>query len=472
MVLNVGRPGVCEQVETDVLVAGAGACGLIAAIKAAQEGASVALLEKLDRFAGDTTLSTGTIPAAGTRLQREAGISDGVDSMIADMNRISAPHDVPHLTHMLAERSAEVVEWLTDHCDIRFKLYTNYRHIGHTIARLHLPLSGKGIDLLQGLARAATRAGVHVAYSTPVRQLLVDENGAVMGAEAEGAGGRLRIVARKTILATGGFGANKALLQEFCPAIAGAPFFGAPGSAGDAINWGRALGAQLANIGAYQPHASVAYPQQHLLTWSAAEKGAFYVTRRGRRFGNENVGYSKFGGLVLAQGNEAYAIYDTRIRDYIGVHLPTYKNLVEMGGARDAPTIESLAAIHNIDAVQLAQTLDRFNRAARGVDPDEFGRSDFGMAPLESPYVVTRVQACLFHTQGGLMVDTRARVLRPDGSAITNLFAGGGAAACVSGREGGAGYVSGNGLLSASVLGYVAGKTAARELNKQDHKSG
>ena len=118
MFLNVGRPGVCEQVEVDVLVAGAGACGLIAAIRAAQEGASVALVEKLDRFAGDTTLSTGTIPAAGTRLQREAGIADSVDNMIADMDRISAPHDVPHLTRMLVERSAEVVEWLTDHCDI------------------------------------------------------------------------------------------------------------------------------------------------------------------------------------------------------------------------------------------------------------------------------------------------------------------------------------------------------------------
>lgn len=78
--------------------------------------------------------------------------------------------------------------------------------------------------------------------------------------------------------------------------------------------------------------------------------------------------------------------------------------------------------------------------------------------------MVTRVNAGLFHTQGGLLVDRCARVLRADGTPVRNLFAGGGAAAGVSGRSGGAGYVSGNGLLAASVLGYIAGETAAAEL--------
>ena len=72
--------------NADVLVVGAGACGLIAALRAAQSGASVAVLEKLDRFAGNTTLSCGSIPAAGTKLQRAAGITDDTGVMMADMD--------------------------------------------------------------------------------------------------------------------------------------------------------------------------------------------------------------------------------------------------------------------------------------------------------------------------------------------------------------------------------------------------
>ena len=64
------------------------------------------------------------------------------------------------------------------------------------------------------------------------------------------------------------------------------------------------------------------------------------------------------------------------------------------------------------------------------------------------------------------MVDREARVLRPDGHPIANLFAGGGAAVGISGRSGAAGYASGNGLLTAVALGRIAGLTAAREIGK------
>ena len=77
-----------------------------------------------------------------------------------------------------------------------------------------------------------------------------------------------------------------------------------------------------------------------------------------------------------------------------------------------------------------------------------------------------RVKPGLFHTQGGLLVDAHARVLRPDGSPVANLFAGGGAAAGISGRTGAGGYASGNGLLTALGLGRIAGLRAAEEAHQ------
>lgn len=457
-----------DRIDVDVLVVGAGACGLIAALRAAQAGASVAVLEKLDRFAGNTMLSCGSIPAAGTRMQREAGITDNIDTMIADIERVAGEHDASQLTRTVVERSAELVEWLVDYCGVGVKLYTNYRHVGHTIPRLHTQPTGRGSDLIDSLARAARREGIEIVFSNPVRRLLSDASGTVIGAEVGDGAARYCVDAKKVILASSGYGANRALLREFCPEIAETQYFGAMGSEGEAVEWGRALGAQTGNLGSYQAHASVAYPHGELLTWSAAEKGAFYVNRQGLRFGNENIGYSGFGALVAAQGNEAYAVYDARIRDYVAHYQETYKALVEMGGAREAPDAGALAALHGIDAAALTDTILQYNRAARGEIGDAFGRTQFGMAPLAPPYVITRVNSALFHTQGGLLVDAHGRVLRGDGKPVPNLFAGGGAAVGLSGKAGGNGYVSGNGLLTATVLGYIAGETAAAELRRTE----
>ena len=69
----------------------------------------------------------------------------------------------------------------------------------------------------------------------------------------------------------------------------------------------------------------------------------------------------------------------------------------------------------------------------------------------------------LFHTQGGLVVDGDARVLKPDGTPMPNLFAGGGAARGISGT-GADGYMAGNGLLTATTFGKLAGRASAAQV--------
>ena len=95
---------------------------------------------------------------------------------------------------------------------------------------------------------------------------------------------------------------------------------------------------------------------------------------------------------------------------------------------------------------------------------DAFGRRFDPANLLKAPYYAIRVTGALFHTQGGLEVNRKARVLNTQGQALPNLFAAGGAARGVSGSND-SGYLSGNGLLSAVVLGAVAGKSAAELLH-------
>lgn len=455
------------SVDVDVLVVGAGACGLAAAIAAHDAGAAVAIVEKIDRPGGNSSLSTGSVPAAGTRFQREAGIVDTPERFLADLTRTGGATDCPHLVRRLVETSAETVEWLVDTVGCRLVLVTAYKHVGHSVPRLHAPVSRRGQDLVDDLLAAVEKRGIPLAVGNAVRELVTDDAGSVIGADIEtGSGERQRILARKIVLAVNGFAGNRDLVARFCPDISGAQYFGARGSTGEAVAWGERLGAALGNMGAYQGYAAVSDPHGSLLSWTTIEKGGIIVNAAGRRFGDESAGYSGFTPNVMAQKGHCFAIFDQRIFD-VTAGEEEFVELVNYGGVKRADTPAALAATCGLDPQAVAATVEEYNKAARGEQADQFGRRDFALAPLTGPLYVCRVVPGLFHTQGGLVVDDDARVLRTDGRPIANLFAGGGAAAGLSGRAGAGGYASGNGLLSAIGLGRLAGLAAAREIKSE-----
>jgi fumarate reductase flavoprotein subunit len=452
--------------DVDVLVVGAGACGLAAAIAAHDAGAGVAIIEKRDRPGGNSSLSTGSVPAAGTRFQRAAGIADSTEQFVADLVRTGGPTDCPDLLRRLATTSAETVEWLVDSAGARMALVTAYKHVGHSVPRLHAPVSRRGQDLVDDLLAAVEARGIPLVVRNGARTLLVDD-GRVTGAQVEtGDGERHQVTARKIILAVNGFAGNRALVARFCPEVSGAQYFGARGSEGEAVLWGEQLGAALGNIGAYQGYAAVSDPHGSLLSWTTIEKGGVIVNGNGHRFGDESAGYSGYTPNVMAQGGACFAIFDQKIFD-IAAAEEEFVELANYGGVKKADTPQALAALHRLDAAAVTATLDDYNKAARGAQADAFGRRDFALAPLSCPFYICRVVPGLFHTQGGLMVDIDGRVLRPNGKPIANLFAGGGAAAGLSGRTGAGGYASGNGLLSAVGLGRLAGLAAASEISQE-----
>jgi fumarate reductase flavoprotein subunit len=455
------------EADVDVLVIGAGACGLAAAIAAHDAGATVAIIEKLDRPGGNSSLSTGSVPAAGTRFQREAGIDDSTDRFIEDLIRKGGPTDCPDLLRRLVETSAETVEWLVDCVGARMALVTAYKHVGHSVPRLHAPVSRRGQDLVDDLLAAVEQRGIPLAVGNDARTLLSDTTSAVIGAHVETRNGeRHRIAARKTILAVNGFAGNRDLVSRFCSEVSGAQYFGARGSTGEAVLWGEQIGAALGNIGAYQGYAAVSHPHGSLLSWTTIEKGGIIVNGAGKRFGDESIGYSGYTPNVMAQSSPCFAIFDQRIFDVTAAE-EEFVELANYGGVKQADTPAALAALHRLDAAAVAATLDDYNKAACGEKPDAFGRRDFALAPLTGDLYICRVVPGLFHTQGGLMVDIDGRVLRTNGKPIANLFAGGGAAAGLSGKTGAGGYASGNGLLSAVGLGRLAGLAATHEIRHE-----
>ena len=448
------------DLETDVLVLGGGGAGLTAGLTAAgqrSEGGGVLILEKMLRPLCNTARSGGMIPAAGTRFQREAGIEEGPEDFAGDIFRKNRHQSDPGATRVLTETAPRMVEWLVDEAGVRLELEDSFRYPGHSRCRMHVPPDRTGYSLIHDLEMAVSRAGIDLVKGAAGQGLLVDEDGAVCGAVVRQGRETLRIRARRVILATNGFGGNPVLIARHCPAAAGGLYFGGEGSTGEAIGWGEELGAATAFMDAFQGHATVAADQGTLITYAVVMEGGVLVDRDGRRFGDETEGYSEFSLKVLARpGKTAWAVYDHTVHER-GMAFADYRDAAATGAFREAGSVTALAERTGMPAAALNGTLKDYAAAARGERPDAFGRQD--CREPGRPLVAVRVTGALLHTQGGLVVDEHARVLRPDGSRIPGLYACGGVAAGISGH-GAAGYLSGNGLLTALGYGWLAGRHA------------
>lgn len=457
------RPVVDARFEVSVplVVIGAGACGLTAALAAAEQGVGVLVLERDARPSGSTSLSAGLIPAADTRFQREKGIEDSAALFAADLIAKARGENDPAVVQAVAEASGPAIDWLADSQGVELELVEGFTYPGHSRLRMHGPRSRSGADLEAMLLAASSRAGIDILTNASAEDLYADEAGRVVAVGMRRPGGAMEVVGSEAVvLACCGFGGNREMVRRYIPAMADAEFSGHAANTGDANDWAAALGGRLADLGAYQGHGSMAHPHGMQLTWAVIAEGGFQVNAEGRRFADEMRGYSEQAEDVLRQSDGiAWTIYDARCETpALGFH--DYAGLVALGGVKRADTLPELAAATGLPEATFMQTCAEVAECAAGRRTDPLGRDFTRTPPLAPPFRAAKVTGALLHTQGGPAIDAMARVLRADGTPFPNLFAGGGAARGLSGSSA-YGYLSGNGLLSAVALGRIAGRSAA-----------
>lgn len=458
--------GVSFAIEVPVAIVGAGAAGMTAALAARDAGAEVLLLERDAVAQGSTALSSGLIPAAGTKIQRAKGITDDAALFAADIQRKAKDKAEQRLVDLLARHSGPTIDWLAECHGVPFTLVEGFLYPGHSVLRMHGTPRRTGAQLMYHLTEAASRAGAQLITEAQVDALHAHPDGRIVGLRVRRPDGTMESIrCGALVLACSGFGGNPDLVRRYIPEMADALFFGHTGNKGDAVNWGAALGAAVRDMGAYQGHGSVATPHNILITWALMSEGGIQVNAAGKRFSNEHQGYSEQSVAVLAQpGRVAFNIYDHR-RHELAMQFDDYRNAVAAGAVKSAVTSAQLANLLGLPADALTAALEDVEAFSTGETDDRFGRDFTGSPPLTAPYFGVKVTGALFHTQGGLVVDDQARVCRADGMALPNLFAAGGAACGVSGPAVW-GYLSGNGLLSAVTLGRIAGKAGAKLVHR------
>ena len=238
--LPAGTPAV------PVAIVGAGACGLTAALMLRDAGVECVLLERDAQAQGSTALSSGFIPAAGTRVQRAAGIGDDDAARFAgDIQAKAHGTAAPDLVAAYTGAIAPAIDALEARHGLRFELLDGFLYPSHGVRRMHSVAQRSGAALMAALEAAALSAGAMLVTSACVRELWCDAADRVLGVGYLRPDGALEHLAcRALLLACNGFGGNAAMVGELLPEMRAAVFAGHAGNDGSAIAWGRQLDAR------------------------------------------------------------------------------------------------------------------------------------------------------------------------------------------------------------------------------------
>ena len=447
--------------DYDVVVIGSGAAGLAAAVTAADSGASVIVLEADDKVGGSSRLSGGHFYAAGTSVQREAGILDDTpDDMFSYYMTLNQWNVEPAVARAYCDNAAPALEWLRS-LGVEYRPERVYISGVDTVARGHPP-EGEGLAVVRTLDSERIKRGVDLALVTRADRL-IEEDGAIVGVAA----GEQEARCGAVVIASGGFGHNKAFIEKYWPDAheqgEGVWAISGPKAMGDGITLGEQAGATLGGYNrglllltaGFTKDLEVAVPPWVIL-----------VSREGRRFASETAPYTVMAGLFKRNGGMAYAIFDEAARleadaTQVGPSW-TAENLLaraESGDVLRAETIEELAGLCRINAAPLAGTVQRYNAdCAKGVDSAYF--KPIGLRPIETPpfYAVEVRPAIIAWTGCGLRVDAETRVIAKNELPIDNLFAAGEAMGTLHGDR----YIGGGGSYGPAVtFGRIAGRNAA-----------
>jgi urocanate reductase len=449
---------------SDVVIVGAGGAGLTAAIEAANNGASVILIEKMPMEGGNTLISGGEYAAPGNWLQKEEGIEDSKDQFYEDVLKGGDYENDPELVRTLADHALESAEWLRDEVNVTFEDYMLFFG-GHSVKRSLVPKDASGVELISKLTQKAKEVGVITHLNTTAKELVV-ENDKVVAVKADFDGKEITYNANNgVILATGGFGSNLKMRIKYNPEMNEKILStNSVGSTGDGITMAEKVGAELVDMEYIQTYPTCD-PELGTLLYVGdvrMEGRSILVNKEGKRFVEELERRDVISKAVVEQtGGVSYMFWDEASMKASGVnvqHKKEYDYLIENGILVKADTIEEAAAFFDIDAKELKKTIEKYNEYAKNGKDEEFNKRGTLTAFTDAPYYIMKSKPAIHHTMGGIKINTDANVIDTDGNVIKGLFAAGE----VTGDIHGTNRLGSDAIADITVFGRIAGKNAAK----------
>lgn len=444
--------------ECDVVVIGAGAAGLTAAIEAKNMGANVLLLEKMEYPGGNTAISTGLYNAVDVKRQRVLGIQDSLELFFNDTYLGSDSHSKVELVKLLVEEASQGLEWL----EKQGVVFSDevIVGVGGITARSHFPEEGEGRIYTDILFEKCKELGIEILMETRADELLINEEGLIIGVEATNKGVTVIVNAKQgVILASGGFGANVDLRMKYDERLTGnilcSNMFGITG---DGILMAEKVNANLIDMEYIQ-----FYPYGDVIDGSLSnslpndDTQGIMVNASGMRFIKEDARRDYLSSAILNNKEGfAYMIID---KDALSNNKDNEyaDGLVAMGRAVKANTIDELSKLMNVNSDNLGNTVVRYNLGVRN-QIDELGRKTLNNQIDKPPFYATKRAPTIHYTSGGVEINEKAEVIDKQGNVIKNLYAAGE----VTGGIHGPNRLGGNSLSDCIVFGRIAGANASQ----------
>ena len=435
-------PAALTDCAADVVVIGGGGAGMTAAIKAAEAGKSVILLEKLDILGGTSNYSIEGFGAVGDATHVALGCDTDAAALAASLTA-SNPNGVAEAFEVLANNNGAAADWLRS---IGAPLTVA---AGQTSAASSQEVGDLGNSIVSALIAECEKAGVDVRIANKAEELVM-ENGAVAGVKVSNDQGEYTITAPAVVIATGGFGANNELVSENYPALEGYDFSCSVGATGDGHLMAQAVGAELKNMDYIRVNFTYTTADNGYYYYMGClfNTGAIFVNDQGKRFVNDQGAYG-VGLQVVDQGGTGWAIFDNSIVEGVA----DVREYGELGLYVSADSIEELAGKIGVDAAALSETVETYKGYVANGKDEEFGRAMLNMTFDEGPFYACKMTCRVQGTFGGISTDVNAQVLTADGAVIPGLYAAG---ECANEGTWGANPAAVN-----IVFGTIAGENAA-----------
>ena len=447
----------------DVVVVGSGGAGMAAAVKAADQGSKVVVLERLAFPGGNTQLAQEQINAADPVRQPRQGIKDSPELHAKQTLEAGDFRGKPE--RVLCANAYGAITWLES---LGMKFEDNvFQMFGGLYPRAHQPEMPKGKGYITVLLKALDERKVPIRKGVRVTDIIRDtpESGDVRGVRVETKEGVRYIRARQAVvLAAGGFSANQYLRELHDPRVAGLGTDNLPNkTAGDVMMAAVRVGGYLVGMDFIQstPGAPAGKKMKIILNTRVAE--SIYVDKRGNRIVDEGSRRDVIRDGVLGTPERyAYTVVDNdTYQNYNSAVHKSVEEGIKINEAWTAPTLKELAVKMGVDPEGLEKGVARYNSFVEKGKDEDFGKAPRNLTKKieHGPFWACYTGMTVHHTMGGLSCNVKAQVLDWQGNVVPRLYAAGE----ITGGIHGTNRVGGNALLDCFVYGQIAGTNAGQE---------
>ena len=487
-----------HKYDADIVIVGGGLSGLSAALTAAENGVKTIVLEKMKFLGGAGLFPEGSL-GIGTRYQKENGIQTTTEMVFTKVMEFHHWRCNASVIRALLNESGKTIDWLTEY-GVKITGIKTMFPPEKSLQTWHI-FEGHGARVVKIMSDHIKQKGGVILTKTPVKKILINDGGRIIGIAAINNGGETVVIkAKAVIIATGGFASNEEMLKKYVPDIStpgmAKLMYRGPivdGRTGDGINLASSVNAALTGMGAIAGNSPYLDDEPAIRQFRGPDymkqmrcaliQPFLWVNQHGDRFYNESLGsvFSDVYNAMTHNGGLMWSVFDGNMKEYMvkngplipfnAIVVPGQKMTaldkglqkgIAAGFAFKADTIGELANKISIKPEKLIETIKKVNHFTDQKNDADFNRKPEHLVKFNTengPYYGLKGLRAFFLTLGGVKINSHMQALDHSEQVIPGLY--------VTGQDMGGLYDSTYDLLaegSASSFALSSGRIAVRNI--------